>query len=173
MKTHWTTRSSKDFAFRIALDFIAQLDKKMESTRLSQSTLAKKLKVSKGRVSQMFNDPGNIELETIVKFSKALNMKVAIVAYEDNDPKNTKGPIDPEIFKICWEKAGKPRDFWAFQEVIETSEYSSLSPAIADSRLYVANTRVHGTPTDTREVVRDLLPQKLTHTQSPALAAGF
>jgi len=172
MKTHWTAHSTKDFAFRIALDFIAQLDKKMESTTLSQGALAKKLKVSKGRVSQVFNDPGNIELETIVKFSKALNMKVAIVAYEDDDPKNTKGPVDPEIFKICWEKAGKPRDFWAFQEVIETSRQISLSPAIADCRLYMASMKVQGTPTDIR-VVRDFLPQKLTHTQSQASAVDF
>jgi hypothetical protein len=32
MKTHWTARSIKDFAFRIAMDFIAQLDKNESET---------------------------------------------------------------------------------------------------------------------------------------------
>lgn len=116
MKTHWTASSIKDYIFRIAADLIVQLDNKMEALPLSQDALAKKIGVTKGAVSQMFNDPGNITLRRIVKYSKALNMKVAIVAYEDDDPDNKKGPINSEIFRICWEKSGKPREFWDFQE---------------------------------------------------------
>lgn len=135
MKPHWTAHSTKDFVFRIALDFIAQLDKKMESEipQLSRSALAKKLRVSKGRVSQLFNNPENIELETIVKYSKALNMKVALVAYEDDDPKNVKGPIDSEIFKICWEKADKPRDFWALEEKREKNQIDEAYTVITNA----------------------------------------
>ena len=119
MKTHWTERSIKDYVFRIATDFVVQLENKMESLPISRDKLAKKLGVTKGRVSQVFNNPGNITLGKIVGYSKALNMKVAIVAYENDDPDNRKGPINSEIFKICWEKAGKPRDFWAFEETSE------------------------------------------------------
>ena len=32
MKAHWTARSVKDYLFRIAADFIAQLENKMEVT---------------------------------------------------------------------------------------------------------------------------------------------
>ncbi len=119
MKTHWTGRSIRDFVFRIAADFVVQLENKMESIPITQEELAKKLGKTPGRVSQIFNDPGNFTLERLVEYSKALDMKVAIVAYEDDDPKNEKGPINSEIFKICWEKSGKPRDFWAFQETSE------------------------------------------------------
>lgn len=116
MNKHWTARNIEDFRFRITADFIAQLEDKMESIPLSPKELADKLGITKGRVSQIFNDPGNISLKKIIEYSKALNMKVALMAYEDNDPENTKGPINSEIFRICWEKCGKPRDFWALNE---------------------------------------------------------
>jgi len=116
MKTHWTERSNKDFLFRIAADFIAQLEDKMESLPMSQDELAQRLGVTKGRVSQILNNPGNITLGKIVEYARTLEMKVSIVAYEDNDPNNEKGPINSAVFNICWEKYGKPQDFWAFEE---------------------------------------------------------
>lgn len=130
MNTHWTAHSTKKFIFRIATDFVSQLEDRMEILSFSKKKLAQKLGKSKGRVSQVFNNPGNLELESIVDFSRALGMKVTIMAYEDNDPDNTRGPINPEIFRICWEKANKPRDFWDLQETaIETSplNYVTLS----------------------------------------------
>lgn len=117
MNKHWTASSIEDFRFRITADFIAQLEDKMESIPLSPKELAEKLGITKGRVSQIFNNPGNISLKKIIEYSKALEMKVALVAYEDNDPENKKGPINSEIFRICWEKCDKPNDFWAFREV--------------------------------------------------------
>lgn len=168
MNIHWTERSIKDYIFRIAADFIVQLEDKMESSPLTQDALAKKLGVSKGRVSQVFNNPGNISVKTMVEYCRVLNMKVAIVAYEDNDPENKKGPINSEIFKICWEKSGKPRDFWAFQEVSEAIK-QTLNPAIADRRLYLATAQ--GTPTDSEMVIRDLSPSS-TYVPSQALTAS-
>ena len=116
MKPHWTERSNKDFLFRIAADFITQLEDKMESIPISQDEFAKRLDVTKGRVSQVLNNPGNITLSKIIKYSRALGLKVSIVAYEDNDPNNERGPINSEVFNLCWEELGKPIDFWAFQE---------------------------------------------------------
>ena len=133
MNIHWTARSIEDFLFRIAMDFIVQLEDKMESLSLSQNDLAKKLGVTKGNISQMFNNPGNLGLNKIIKYSKALNMKVAIVAYDDDDPENKKGPINSEIFKICWEKSDKPREFWAFQETKKNmkAQYTTLPMTLA------------------------------------------
>ncbi|MGA2465234.1 MAG: helix-turn-helix transcriptional regulator [Thermodesulfobacteriota bacterium] len=120
-KKHWTERSIKDYLFRIVADFIAQLETKMESIPISQDEYAKKLRVSKGRVSQLLNHPGNFKLENIIKYAKALGMKVSVMAYDDNDPKNIKGPINSEIFKMCWEQLGKPHDFWAMQDIAATN----------------------------------------------------
>lgn len=122
MKVHWTERSIKDYFFRIAFDLIVQFEKKMESENISKAELAKRLKITKGRVSQVLNNPGNISIRNIVKYARMLDMKVSILAYEDDDPQNKKGPINPEIFKICWENSGKPRDFWAFQETLGSSK---------------------------------------------------
>jgi len=113
---HWTNRSNKDFLFRIAADFVAQLEDKMESLSISQDELARKLGVTKGRVSQILNNPGNITLGKVVEYARTLKMKVSIVAYEDDDPNNERGPINSAVFNICWERYGKPQDFWALEE---------------------------------------------------------
>lgn len=133
MKNHWTEQSIKDYLFSVGENFIAQLEEKMKNiSGMTQGKLAKKLNLSKGRVSQIFNMTGNITLENIIKYSRALGMKVAIVVYEDNDPKNKKGLINPEIFKTCWEKMGKPRDFWAFE-----NQYNNIA---STSNIPIKNT---------------------------------
>lgn len=115
-KRHWTERRIKDYLFSIVADFITQLEAKMDLMSISQDEYAKKLTLSKGRVSQLLNHPTNFKLETIIKYARALGMKISLVAYDDNDPQNTKGPINSEIFRMCWEQSGKPRDFWAMQD---------------------------------------------------------
>ncbi len=115
MKTHWTARSNKAFLYRVVSDFIGQLEKKLEKENLSREKLAKKLNISKGRVSQVLNNPGNVSLLTVIKFARILGMKVSVIAYEDDDPKNVKGPINPEVFEGCWTKCDKPHDFWQYE----------------------------------------------------------
>jgi hypothetical protein len=39
-------------------------------------------------------------------------LKVTVVLYDDGDSQNKNGPLHADIFRICWEKAGKPKDFW-------------------------------------------------------------
>jgi len=113
---HWTERTVDDFLYRITADFVGQLENKIESESLNKSELARKLGISKGRVSQVLNNPGNLNLKTIIRFARALGMKMAIVAYDDKDPDNERGPINADIFRICWENSGKPIDFWSLQE---------------------------------------------------------
>ncbi len=118
MEKHWTQRSIKDYIFRIASDFISQLEDKIESEKMSQDDFANRLQKTKGRVSQILNKPGNMKLEKMVEYAQALGLKVSIVAYEDKgDPNNDKGPINSDIFRTCWEKTGAPRDFWAVAEI--------------------------------------------------------
>jgi len=133
MRMHWTERSIKDYLFRIIADFIAQLENKMEAENISQDELAKRLKITKGRVSQVLNHPRNISTFIFAKYARVLGMKMSIIAYEDSDPENKKGPINSEIFKICWEKCRKPRDFWAFQEIKESNH---VATNVADSILW-------------------------------------
>lgn len=108
---HWTAESTDNFVHRIASDFLAQLEIKIESGKISRSELAQRLDRSPGRVSQLFN-PGNITIGTAVKLVRAMEMKVALVAYDDNDPENHSGPVNSEIFSRCWQFTGAPRTFF-------------------------------------------------------------
>jgi transcriptional regulator with XRE-family HTH domain len=136
MKEHWTQRSIKDYIFKIGADFIAQLEEKMEMEGISQDVLANTLKVTKSRVSQVLNKPGNITLQNVIQYAGAVGIKVSIVAYDDDDPENAKGLINSDVFKICWEKLGKPNDFWAFRE--------SLTPTLQDT----ASTQFNNVPNE-------------------------
>jgi transcriptional regulator with XRE-family HTH domain len=83
---------------------------------MTQGALARKLGVSEGAVSHILNNPQNLTLKTVVAYARALGIKVSIVAYDDGDPHNERGPIDSEIFSACWENAGSPRNFWDLKE---------------------------------------------------------
>ena len=113
---HWTAESNAAFVHRISADFLAQVEKRMEAIPITQGALARKLGVSEGAVSQILNNPQNLTLKTVVAYARALGIKVSLVAYDDNDPLNERGPVNSEIFSVCWENAGKPSDFWSLQE---------------------------------------------------------
>jgi transcriptional regulator with XRE-family HTH domain len=123
---HWTSRSAKDFVYRISADFILQVEKKMEEEGMNQKALAARLRVSSGRVSQVLRNPGNVTLRKIVDYARVLGLKVSIVAYDDGDPQNINGPINAEIFNLCWQRAGSPKDFFALDSF--TSDVRPLGP---------------------------------------------
>ena len=110
---HWTERDVDDYLYRIASDFVRQINTLLESNEANRAALAKHLNVSPGRISQVLNNPGNLTLKQIIKYVRALGRKVSIVAYDDNDPLNLNGPVNAEVFSICWDRAGKPLDFFA------------------------------------------------------------
>ncbi|MBI2836016.1 MAG: XRE family transcriptional regulator [Acidobacteria bacterium] len=112
LKGHWTNRDADDFLYRIAFDFVNQLEKALETEQVSQARLAKRLGVTEGRVSQVLNNPGNLTLKKVVQYARAIGRKVSIVAYDDRDGGNKMGPINSEIFAACWDRVGRPRDFF-------------------------------------------------------------
>jgi DNA-binding phage protein len=114
--THWTERSIDDFLYRIVSDVLLQIEEKMESDSLSKAQLAEKLGVSERRVYQIFNNPSTLTLKTILRCARAVGLKIAVVAYEDGDPKNERGPVMSEIFFKCWHSSGKPTDFFSLKE---------------------------------------------------------
>ena len=125
---HWTEKSTVDFLYRIAADFIRQIEGAMEAAGVNQAELANRLKVSEGRVSQVLNNPGNLTLRKIVEYVRALGRKVAIVEYDDNDPKNCNGPVNSEIFAKCWYGTGMPSDFFALETATANHLTYIISP---------------------------------------------
>ncbi|MGO9256809.1 MAG: helix-turn-helix domain-containing protein [Bryobacteraceae bacterium] len=113
LRKHWTARSIEDFLYRVGFDFVQQIEKFLDAAPANQASLARSLGVTEGRVSQVLNNPGNLTLRKVIEYARALRQKVAIVLYDDNDYENANGPINPEIFTRCWERSGKPSDFFA------------------------------------------------------------
>jgi len=126
---HWTEEGPKAFAHSMAFGFVAQVERRLEDLGLSQTELASRLGVSEGAVSKVLNNPQNLTLETIAKYARALQTKAAIVAYDDNDRTNRHGPVMPEIFNICWERAGKPRDMWSLEAAPRRSSRATQNRA--------------------------------------------
>ncbi len=119
---HWTQRSVADFVYNISSNFVAQLETRMEEKEISRSELAARMNKSNGRVSQVFNNPGNLSLRVIVEYARTLGMKVSIVAYDDGDSDNKNGPINPEVFVKTWEMANSPLDLFEVAIVDETRQ---------------------------------------------------
>lgn len=116
---HYTNESDDAFVNRITFDFIAQVANRLETSQTKQNELAEKLNLSEGAVSQVLNlGRMNLTLKTMVRYARALGMKVAVVAYDDHDPHNENGPIGSEIFGLAWEKIGKPRDVWQVNDAV-------------------------------------------------------
>jgi hypothetical protein len=109
---HWTANTIDDFVFQVASDFTLQLEKKLEVGPIKNKEFAERLDVTPGRVSQVFNNPGNFKLRSMAEYARALASKVAIVLYEDGDPENNRGPINSEVFYECWKRQGRPQDMY-------------------------------------------------------------
>lgn len=115
MMNHWTQENAKDFAYHLSLDFFTQLEDRFEQSELLRKEFAEKLRLSRGRISQIFNSPPeNPKVDSLVRYALALGLKVSIVAYDDNDPTNDKGPVFSGVIAKCWEQMGRPHDLSAF-----------------------------------------------------------
>jgi len=116
LKGHWGNRSLKDYLFQVSSQVVTQVLEIMELEQIGRSKFAKRLGVSKGRVSQILNHPGNLSLESIVRYARRLDRKVAIVLYDDGDPRNKKGSVLPQIFVASWKQSGEPRNFFELND---------------------------------------------------------
>ena len=128
VETHWTERDIDSFLFRIVSDFTSHVEDLLESNRISRKELAARLDVTPARISQVLNDPGNLGLKQIVRYSRALGEKVAVITYSDNDSENVQGPIAADVFVTCWEEAGKPVDFFELNEQFASPQAFVIRP---------------------------------------------
>jgi transcriptional regulator with XRE-family HTH domain len=144
LKGHWGSRTAQDVIYQIGFDFVAQLEEIMASEQMGRAELAEKLGVSKGRVSQILNDPGNLTLKNVVKYSEVLGRKVTIVTYDDEATPHKNGPVSPQVFVACWEKAGRPKDlFEAGIVVVSTTEVEIGAKWVGPTERVASNDREH------------------------------
>lgn len=107
---HWTSENLADFVYWITSDFVSQIELRMEEKGINKTEFANLISRSASQVSQVLNNPGNLELESVVRFARGLGMKVSLVAYDDSDPANDQGPIHSSVFSQCWERLNQPRN---------------------------------------------------------------
>jgi len=110
---HWTADSPLRMVRSISSDFVAQLETVLENSGCSHMELAKRLGVTMGRVSQMMNSPGNFTLKNGVLYGAAVCMNVAVVAYP---MECAPAPISGDVFRACWEIAGRPKNMFDIEE---------------------------------------------------------
>jgi hypothetical protein len=132
---HWTQSSIADFIYNISATFVSQLESRMEEREINKSELAIRLQKTNGRVSQVLNDPGNLSLRVIVEYARALGLKVGIIAYDDGDPDNNNGPINPDVFVKSWEKLNRPVDLFEVEESSQVQYFTDWSALIAENVL--------------------------------------
>lgn len=129
---HYTSKSYEAFTERITLEFIGQIAQRLEKCKMPQAELAKKLNVSESEVSQVLNlNRTNLTLKTMVRYASAVGMKPAVVAYDDGDPQNEKGPVGSQIFSSAWEAIGKPRNLQSVSENLQSTVRTSAMTGFA------------------------------------------
>ena len=106
---HWS-ENLDNFRFFIASELMLTIDERLEELNLTRRDLAKKLGVAESAVSQRFSNPNNMSLKLMIEYLRALGMKLSLIAYDDGDYDNIKGPIPADIFTNIWEILGKPED---------------------------------------------------------------
>jgi len=116
---HWTAESDENFWFAVVLDCLFQLENRMAELGMNYAEFSERVGLSEDEIERLFNeDSDEIPMTTLVKWAKALGMKLTLVAYDDGDVKvgsedNARcGPVNPEIFAHCWKIMGKPRNVW-------------------------------------------------------------
>jgi transcriptional regulator with XRE-family HTH domain len=113
----WTENSAEDYLFDIAAGFSDKIEDRLDELGMTQAGLAEKLGVTPGRVSQLINNPGNLSLKTMVRWARAVGLKLTVFPYDDGDSENFRGPVDAHVFLECWRMAGKPKDGWDLEKV--------------------------------------------------------
>jgi transcriptional regulator with XRE-family HTH domain len=114
---HWTFESEINLQTRIASDFLAQIEEKIAEKDWTHAELANALGVTEGRISQVFNNPGNLTLKTMMKMAAAVGLLVSVVAYQQGEKSKETGPVASGIFNSCWKKLNRPVTHWDLEEL--------------------------------------------------------
>ena len=112
MGGHWTNESIDDFVSCVVLDFLEDIINRMEDCNISKKELAEKMEVSEDFISDILNNPDKLTIKLMVKLTRALNIKITFMIYDDDDVENEIGPIFPRVIRKCWEIMNKPKNDW-------------------------------------------------------------
>jgi hypothetical protein len=95
----WTEIDPSNFVRCLYSDFIDQITARVKSLKIDPR---------RARISRLLSSPGSLTLWTMARLALATGAKVAVVLYDDGDAENYAGPIHSDVFRIAWEKQGRP-----------------------------------------------------------------
>jgi len=103
-----------DFPFFVANNFLIQIENRLSELGWSQSMLREKMEMPVGSISHIFRNPECLTFDIMIRLARTVGLKLCVVAYDDSDPE--KGPVNPEIFRMCWEKLNRPTAHWQLED---------------------------------------------------------
>ncbi|MCP3681286.1 MAG: helix-turn-helix transcriptional regulator [bacterium] len=114
---HWTEDAG---AFRhwVVDEFVDVIKARLKEKNISQETFADMANCSKLAVLEILNKEEYqlLGISDMIKWARALGLKLSIVVYDDDDPDNKLGPVFAEAFVDLWDKCLRPRNFKALKE---------------------------------------------------------
>ena len=86
MNKHWT-ETKGNYEYFVTTDFLDRVREEISSKNITRKELAKKLKVSESRVSQLLNEnSSNLTIGTVIKIARAVGLHLSLVLYEGSTP---------------------------------------------------------------------------------------
>jgi transcriptional regulator with XRE-family HTH domain len=106
----------EDMRYRIVADFLVQIDQMLVEKDMTHADLAERSGVTPGRISQIFNNPGNVTMDTVVALADAVGFSVSLVACDMGKKAPERGYVLAGILAECWRRMGRPTNYFDLEE---------------------------------------------------------
>lgn len=97
------------------IDFMANVEATLERRGWTLNYLAQQMEVQEKYLKQFTRNPAILPFNMAVKMARALNLKITLFMYDDEDINNKQGPIPSDLFVQCWEAQNRPCTQWDFE----------------------------------------------------------
>lgn len=100
-----TAKELRDYKYKVAADFVFQLEDVLDKHGITHADLAERLWMTEKRVSYLLDNPVYLTLSMMIRMARVVDLHLSILSY----PHDNKNPINPTIFLSTWKAAGEPR----------------------------------------------------------------
>lgn len=113
---HWTTTDPKALRLAILAGFMCQIENELESSKASFGEFAERLEISQSHLAQVLAGDAVPPVDLMLKMAHLVGLTPSFVAYT-HPSIETSGPLNPDVFVQLWEKAGRPLNSFAVNEL--------------------------------------------------------
>jgi hypothetical protein len=127
---HWTAKSISSYIFAVTSNFVITLENQLTRQKKKYKDLAKALNIPMAEVMYKIDNPQFLSLVECLKWARAAGMKFILVAYDDEDTDNERGPVNCELVRLAWELLGRPDTMTQLREAAK--KYNIESKVLDD-----------------------------------------